>query len=75
MPWHAAWAGFMHYFSAWAILFISKFVILGVINFAFGDDIIFSGPLHGVVAFIGIVVIMLVAEEAVVHFYNRLDGK
>jgi len=71
----AAWAGFMRYFSAWTILFISKFVIFGVINFAFGDDIIFSGPLHGVVAFIGVVVVMLVAEEAIVRFYNRLGGK
>ena len=70
----AAWASIMRYFSAWAILFLSKFVILGAINFAFGDSIIFSGPLHGVVAFIMVVVVMLVAEEAIVRFYNRLGN-
>ena len=63
----------MRYISAWAILFLSKFVILGAINFAFGDSIVFSGPLHGVVAFIVVVVVMLVSEEAIVRFYNRLS--
>jgi hypothetical protein len=62
----------MRYFSAWAILFISKFVILGAINFAFGDSIVFSGPVHGVVAFIIVVVVMLAAEEAIVRIYRRL---
>ena len=65
----------MRYVSAWVILFLSKFIILGAINFAFGDNIIFSGPLHGVVAFIAVVVVMLVAEEAIVRFYNWLGGK
>jgi hypothetical protein len=69
------WAGIMRYVSAWAILFLSKFIILGAVNFAFGDDIIFSGPLHGVVAFIAVVLVMLVAEEAIVRFYNCLGGK
>lgn len=63
----------MRFVSAWAILFLSKFVILGAINFAFGDSIIFSGPVHGVVAFIVVVVVMLVSEEAIVRFYNRLS--
>ena len=63
----------MRYFSAWAILFLSKFVILGAVNFAFGEHIIFSGPLHGVAAFIVVIVVMLVAEEAIVRFYNRLS--
>jgi hypothetical protein len=63
----------MRFVSACAILFLSKFVILGAINFAFGDSIVFSGPLHGVVAFIVVVVVMLAAEEAIVRFYNRLS--
>lgn len=63
----------MRYFSAWAILFLSKFVILGAVNFAFGDYIIFSGPLHGVAAFIVVIVVMLVAEEAIIRFYRRLS--
>lgn len=67
----ATWAKVMRFASAWAILFVSKFVILGAVNFAFGDHIVFSGPLHGVVAFIIVVAVMLVAEEAIVRFYRR----
>jgi hypothetical protein len=62
----------MRFVSAWAILFLSKFVILGAVNFAFGDDIIFSGPFHGVIAFIVVVVVLVVAEEVMVRFYSRL---
>jgi len=62
----------MRFVSAWAILFLSKFVILEAVNFAFGDDIVFSGPVHGVIAFIVVVVVMLAAEEAMVRFYRRL---
>jgi len=62
----------MRFVSAWAILFLSKFVILGAVNFAFGDDIVFSGPYHVVVVFIVVVVVMLVAEELMVRFYRRL---
>jgi hypothetical protein len=62
----------MRFVSAWFILFLSKFVILGAINFTFGDSVVFSGPVHGVLAFIVVVVIMLAAEEAIVRFYRRL---
>jgi len=65
------WARVMRFASAWAILFLSKFVILGAVNLAVGDFIVFSGPVHGVVAFIAVVVVMLVAEEAMVRFYRR----
>ncbi len=58
--------------SAWAILFLSKFVMLGVINVAFGDDIRFEGALHGAVAFIVMLVAMLAAEEAFMRLYRRL---
>jgi len=67
-----AFAKGMRYFSAWLILFGSKFVMLGAINLAFGSEVDFSGPLHGVVAFIAVVVAMLVAEESVARFYRRL---
>ena len=59
-------------FFAWAILFGSKFVMLGAIDLAFGDEVLFSGPLHGVVAFIVVVVAMLAAEEIVTRIYRRL---
>lgn len=67
-------AKFMRYFSAWAILFGSKFVILEIINRAFGKDVYFGGPMHGVLAFIAVIVVMLVAEEVVVRFYWWLGG-
>jgi hypothetical protein len=65
-------ARFMRYFTAWLILFGSKFVMLGAIDFAFGDDVLFMGPLHGVVSFIVVVMVMLVAEEVAVRIYRRL---
>jgi hypothetical protein len=65
-------ARFMRFFSAWLILFGSKFVMLGVLDVAFGDDMLFTGPLHGVVAFIVVIVAMLAAEEFVQRIYRRL---
>ena len=65
-----AMAKFLRFFTAWLILFGSKFVMLGAIDFAFGDDVAFTGPLHGVVAFIVVVVVMLVAEEMAVRLYR-----
>ncbi len=62
----------LRYFSAWLILFGSKFVMLGAVDFAFGDSVAFHGPVHGVVAFIGVVVLMLAAEEVAVRIYWRL---
>ncbi len=67
-----AMARFLRFFCAWLILFGSKFVMLGVIDFAFGDAVLFIGPLHGVVAFIVVVVVMLAAEELTVRFYRWL---
>ena len=46
--------------------------MLGAIEFAFGDNVLFTGPLHGVVSFIVVVVVMLVAEEFAVRIYRRL---
>jgi len=65
-------ARFMRFFTAWLILFGSKFVMLGAIDFAFGDDVSFAGPLHGVVSFIVVVMVMLAAEEVAVRIYRRL---
>lgn len=63
---------FMRFFTAWLILFGSKFVMLGAIDFAFGDDVLFMGPLHGVIAFIVVVMVMLAAEEVTLRIYRRL---
>ena len=67
-------ARFMRFFTAWLILFGSKFVMLGAIDFAFGDDVRFTGPLHGVVSFIVVVMVMLAAEEVAVRIYRRLGN-
>ena len=66
------WAKTLRILTAWAILFISKFIILGAVNFLFGDDIVFSGPLHGVVSFIVVVITMLAAEQAIIKLYRKL---
>jgi hypothetical protein len=65
-------AKFMRFFSAWVVLFGSKFVILEALALAFGDRLRFGGPFHGIVALIVVVVVMLVAEVALVKFYRRL---
>jgi hypothetical protein len=62
----------MRFFTAWVVLFGSKFVILEALVFAFGDRLHFGGPLHGVVALIVVVVAMLVVEAVLVKLYRRL---
>ncbi|WP_279245881.1 hypothetical protein [Candidatus Litorirhabdus singularis] len=62
----------MRFFSAWVILFVSKLIIFCVIDFAFGQQIRFLGPWHGVIAFIVVVVTMLLAEEVVARLCRRL---
>jgi len=63
---------FMRFFTAWLVLFGSKFVILEVLALAFGDGLRFGGPFHGIVALIVVVVAMLVVEAALVKLYRRL---
>jgi len=62
----------LRWFCAWLILFGSKFVILGALKLALGDEIMFTGPLHGVVAFIAVVVVMLAAEELAARIHRQL---
>ena len=66
-------AKFMRYFTAWLVLFGSKFVILEALAFAFGDRLRFGGPFHGIVALIVVVVVMLVVEALLVKFYRSLE--
>jgi hypothetical protein len=63
---------FMRFFTAWLILFGSKFVILEALALAFGDRLRFGGPFHGIVVLIVVVVVMLVVEAVLVKFYRRL---
>ena len=57
---------------AWLLLFGSKFAILAALDFVFGDQLVFSGPLHGVVAFIVVVIAMIAAELALVRLFQKL---
>ena len=60
------------FFATWAILFFSKLIILEVINIAFGDDVLFLGAFHGLVAFIVVVIALLVAEKLILKLYHSL---
>ena len=63
---------FLRFFSAWVILFGSKFIMLGAIDRVLGDGVHFGGAMHGVVAFIVVIVAMLAAEELVARIYRKL---
>jgi len=58
--------------SAWAIIFISKLVILEAINFFFGTSVLFSGPWHGIVSFVVVVTVMIIAEQSIAKIYRSL---
>jgi hypothetical protein len=63
----------MKFLSAWMILFGSKLVMLGAIDRILGEGVHFVGRMHGVGAFIAVVVVMLLAEELVTRVYRRLS--
>jgi len=63
---------FLRFFSAWLVLFGSKFVILEAITVIFGDKVRFDGAFHGIGILIAVIVAMLVAEEAMVRLYLKL---
>jgi hypothetical protein len=63
---------FMRYFTAWLVLFGSKFLILEVLSLALGERLHFGGAFHGIVALIAVVVAMLVAELLLVKGYRWL---
>jgi hypothetical protein len=67
-----SFAKFMRFFTAWLVLFGSKFVILEALVLAFGDRLRFGGPFHGIVALIVVVVTMLLVEAVLVKLYRRL---
>jgi len=62
----------LRWLSTWAVLFISKFIILWVLDISFGDEVQFLGPLHGLVAFIIVVFAILLAEKAIIKLYRSL---
>jgi hypothetical protein len=58
--------------STWGILFGSKLVILEAINISFGSSVLFSGPIHGLVAFILVVIAIIAAEQIFLWIYRSL---
>jgi len=66
---------FMRIFSAWALLFGSKFAILWALERLFGDEILFLGAFHGIIAFIIVIVTMIAAEALVRWFMHSVLGK
>lgn len=67
----AAWTA-LKFFTAWLILFGSKFVILEALSRVFGNLVHFTGVWHGIIWLIIVVVTMVVIEELVVRLYRRL---
>jgi len=65
-------AKFFRGFSTWGILFISKLIILEALNFLFGASMVFSGPIHGLVAFIVVVITIIIAEQIFLKVYKLL---
>lgn len=62
----------MKFISLWAILFFSKILILEAINVAFGDQVLFLGPYHGIVAFVVVIIAILLAEGLISKIYKML---
>jgi hypothetical protein len=45
---------------------------LEVINYAFGDHVLFLGPFNGIIAFIIVVIAIIVAEGIISKTYKSL---
>jgi len=61
--------------TTYAILVGSKFVILEILTIVFGDEVSFTGPWHGIVAFIVLVLAILAAEFVVGLIYRQLKKR
>lgn len=61
--------------STWAILFISKLVILEAISYIFDESVLFKGPLHGLITFIIVVTAIIVAEQIFIKIYKSLSNQ
>jgi hypothetical protein len=63
---------YLRWAVSWLVLFISKFIILWVLDIAFGEEVLFLGAYHGIVAFIIVVFAMLLAEKAIMKLFHAL---
>jgi len=62
----------LRWLSTWGVLFLSKLIILQVINIAFGSGVLFSGPIHGLVTFIVVVVTIIIVEQIFLWVFRSL---
>ncbi len=62
----------MRILSAWAILFVSKLIILWAIDVFFGNSFFFHGWFHGIVPFLVMVFAMIFAEMLVRNIFISL---
>jgi len=54
------------------VLFISKLAIMEAINLVFGDRVVFGGPLHGIIAFIVVVLVIIITEQVLLKVYRSI---
>lgn len=62
----------VHILSTWLVLFLSKFIMLWVLQLLFGDAIVFAGAYHGVITFIVLVSVILLVEYLVLMLFEKL---
>ena len=62
----------MRIVSAWGILFISKLIILWAIDVAFGNSFIFHGKFHGVLPFLVLIIVIIIAERLLQKIFLAL---
>ena len=66
-------AKFYRLICTYLILVVSKFVMLGAINFVLGDAINFAGPYHGVATFVVVVIAIVVVEKNFLRILTSLE--
>ena len=64
-----------YFFSLWALLFFSKFLMLHGANLIFGDKINFYGMFDGLLAFIIVILSFLLGEYVLTKIYRALETK
>ena len=60
----------MRWVATWFVLFASKFIILGILDLVFGDQVLFGG----IIPFFVVVFAILIAEQIITRISYRLSG-
>ncbi len=61
-------AKYIHYVTAFLILFLSKFVILELIDIIFREKV----EIHGFIPFVAMIITMIATRKILEHIYNKL---